>query len=345
MACAALAAAWQGQIMAGSSPTLSVSMVPNVTVTGDAGTYTLQYASVLGVQTNWVTLTTNLTLTGTTTNWLDYSGVGQAQRFYRTVALTNSVSTNPNPGLLVWIPAGTFVMGSPATEAERNSDEAQHTVVISKGFYMAKHPVTQAEYHAVTGVNPSWFSGNPNNPVEQVSWNDATNYCALLTQQEQAAGRLPAGWAYRLPTESEWEYSCRAGTTMAFYFGNAIREEQANFNSHCEYNSTVGTITTNTAGVGYIGQTTPVGTYGANPWGLTDICGNVWEWCSDWYGTYPTGSVTDPVGFTSGSARVMRGGSWRNYGGGCRSAVRGSYTPDTRFSIVGFRPVLAPGQP
>jgi formylglycine-generating enzyme required for sulfatase activity len=148
---AALAVAWPGAIMAGNSPTLSVSMVPNITVTGDAGTYTLQYASVLGGQTNWVTLT-NLTLTGTTTNWLDYSGVGQAQRYYRTVTLTTS--TNPNPDLLVWIPAGTFVMGSPTTEALRYSNETQHTVTLTKGFYMSKYLVTQAEYAlACLGAN------------------------------------------------------------------------------------------------------------------------------------------------------------------------------------------------
>ena len=129
---------------------------------------------------------------------------------------------------MVWIPPGTFVMGSPTNEAERDSDETQHTVTLTQGFYMGKYAVTQGEYLALMGSNPSYFTthdynGNPirpdlNRPVEQVSWIDATNYCAHLTQQEQAAGRLPAGWVYRLPTESEWEYACRAGTTTAFHY-------------------------------------------------------------------------------------------------------------------------------
>ena len=149
------------------------------------------------------------------------------------------MQTIPN---MAWIPCGTFVMGSPTSEAERNSDETQHTVTLTQGFYMGKYVVTQAEYLAVMGNNPSYFTtqdgnGNPialdlNRPVELVSWDDATNYCAHLTQQEQAAGRLPAGWVYRLPTESEWEYACRAGTTTAFYCGSALRSGMANFNDY-----------------------------------------------------------------------------------------------------------------
>ena len=251
IAIALVAVACRGELVAANSTTLSVTMVPSVSITGDIGNYTLQYASVVGAgQTNWVTLTTNLTLNGASTNWLDYSGVGQAQRFYRTVAVTNSVPTNnPNPSLLVWIPDGTFVMGSPTSEAERDSVETQHTVTVTKGFYMSKYLVRQGDYVSVTGNNnPSAFTTykgvlNTNLPVEHVSWYDATNYCAKLTQREQAAGRLPSGWVYRLPTESEWEYACRAGTTMAFYFGSAIREGMANFDTHFEYDAAVGSIT------------------------------------------------------------------------------------------------------
>ena len=341
---AALVAVLPGDVVAGNATTLSVSMVPNVTVTGSAGTYALQYASVLGAQTNWVTLT-QLTLTGSATNWLDYSGVGKAQRFYRTVALSNGVSTNLNLALLVWIPAGTFTMGSPTNEALRDSDEAPHTVTLSKGFYMSKYLVRQGEYLSVMGSNPSYFTENTNYSVDQVSWFDAANYCVQLNQIEQDAGRLPSGWAYRLPTEAEWEYACRAGTTTAFNFGDSIRAGMANFYSYNEYNSTKGAITTNSAGVGCVGETTPVGSYIANPWGLYDMCGNLWEWCQDWYGTYPSGKVTNPTGATDGSWRVKRGGSWNDYGEYCRSAFRSNGWPDEGDYGMGFRIVLAQAQP
>ncbi len=258
----------------------------------------------------------------------------------------NNISTNPNPALLVWIPAGTFVMGSPTNEAERNSDETQHTVTFTRGFFMSKYLVRQGDYLSVMGRNPSQFTGNTNFPVEKVSWIDATNYCAKLTQREQAAGRLPSGWVYRLPTESEWEYACRAGTTTAFYFGNAIRGGQANFDSYYEYDSTNGTITTNNARVGYICRTSPVGSYAPNPWGLYDMCGNVLEWCQYWYGPYPTGngSVIDSVAPATDSNRVLRGGSWASLGRDCRSAFRHHDSPNGRSYFVGFRPILAPGQ-
>jgi len=260
------------------------------------------------------------------------------------------MQTIPN---MAWIPCGTFVMGSPASEAERGDDETQHTVTLSTGFYMGKYLVTQADYLAVMGNNPSWFTtqdlnGNPipvdlSRPVENVSWDDATAYCAQLTAQEQAAGRLSAGWVYRLPTESEWEYACRAGTTTAFYCGSALRSGMANFYGHEEYDASVGDIY-NPSGI-YLVCTTPVGSYQPNAWGLYDMAGNVWEWCRDWYGTYPIGSVTDPAGPTSGSLRVIRGGNWNNGANGCRSARRINDNPAGRNSRVGFRVVLAPGQP
>ena len=264
--------------------------------------------------------------------------------------------TNSAPPRMVWIPPGTFVMGSPTSEAERNLDETQHTVTLTKGFYMGKYAVTQGEYLALMGSNPSYFTtrdynGNAippdlNHPVEQVNWEDATNYCAHLTQQEQAAGRLPSGWVYRLPTESEREYACRAGTTTAFHYGNALHGGMANFYDYYEYDASVGDIYVSNPAVPWLPRTTTVGSYQPNVWGLYDMHGNVWEWCRDWYGSYPTGSVTDPQGPTSGSYRVIRGGCWSYYGGFCRSAYRYTYCgPSSRFGNLGFRVVLALGQP
>jgi formylglycine-generating enzyme required for sulfatase activity len=260
---------------------------------------------------------------------------------------------SPSPRL-VWISPGTFVMGSPTSEALRYSDETQHTVTLTKGFYMGKYAVTQGEYLALMGNNPSYFTtvdwnGHPispdlNRPVELVSWIDATNYCAHLTQQEQAAGRLPSGWVYRLPTESEREYACRAGTTTAFNFGSAIRGGMANFYNYYEYDAAIGEIYFANPTVPWLFRTTTVGSYAPNAWGLHDMHGNVWEWCGDWYGTYPTGSVSDPQGAPSGSARVVRGGGWGDSGRLCRSAFRYYSPSDWNFSF-GFRVVLAPGQP
>jgi formylglycine-generating enzyme required for sulfatase activity len=265
----------------------------------------------------------------------------------RSAALT--VAPPPPSPEMVWIPPGTFVMGSPPSEADRYSDETQHTVTLTQGFYMGEFLVTQADYLAVLGSNPSYFTPaygyilDLSRPVEQVSWDDATAYCAQLTAKERAAGRLPAGWVYRLPTESEWEYACRAGTTTAFYCGSALRSGMANFDGLWEYDASVGDIY-NPNGI-CLACTTPVGSYQPNAWGLYDMVGNVWEWCLDWYGTYPTGSVTDPAGPASGSFRVFRGGYWDFYAWFCRSAYRYGYDPSLRDSGIGFRVVLAPGQP
>src|SRR5262249_41853232 len=162
---------------------------------------------------------------------------------------------------------------------------------------MAVHPVTQGEYQSVTGVNPSFFSGSTNLPVEQVSWIDATNYCGMLTQRERAAGHIAASWQYRLSTEAEWEYACRAGTTTRFYYGDDLSYLNLTNNAWYEDNSD--------------DQTHPVGLKPANPWGLYDMGGNVSEWCLDWYAPYPGGNVTDPLATDSTSGlRVLRGGSW-----------------------------------
>jgi len=200
------------------------------------------------------------------------------------------------------------------------------------------------------GSNPSYFtpangySDDLTRPVETVSWYDATNYCGLRTQQERAGGLIPTNYVYRLPTESEWEYADRAGTTTAFYLGSGLHSGQGNFDGQYEYDASVGTIN-NPSGIN-LGQTTAVGSYAANGWGLYDMIGNVYEWCQDWYGAYPAGSVTDPQGAPTGSNRMFRGGSWVYPGAwDCRSASRNEGDPGSldRVSYIGFRALLAPG--
>jgi formylglycine-generating enzyme required for sulfatase activity len=243
---------------------------------------------------------------------------------------TNEPSENPDPASLAWIQPGTFTMGSLSTKHDRDSAEGPQTqVTISNGFWMSKNATTQKEYLAVMGINPSKFKGDANRPVEMVSWYDATNYCAKLTAREIEAGRLPAGYEYRLPTNAEWEYACRAGTTTRFSYGDDL-----NYSSLDQYAWFAG----NSAN-----KTQPVGTKMPNAWGLYDMHGNVWEWCLDWHGTYHGGSVTDPRGPDTGSSRVNRGGSWRSIGGYCRSAFRVHYWPDNRDDFIGFRPVLTTG--
>jgi formylglycine-generating enzyme len=213
---------------------------------------------------------------------------------------------------MLWCKPGTFMMGSPEVA------ETQHKVTLTEGFYLGKHEVTQEQWEKVMGSNPSKFKG-ATLPVETIKRHDAMDFCKKLTQMEKAAGRLPEGWVYTLPTEAQWEYACRAGTTTAYSFGDTITPKQANYDE------------------GKIGKTTSVGTYPANAWGFHDLHGNVWEWCSDWYGFYPGGSVTDPVGPSDGSLRVYRGGGWLNLGMNLRSASRFRSTPGLRSRNLGFR--------
>ena len=249
------------------------------------------------------------------------------QRFFRAKS-----STVPPPSL-IWINPGTFLLGSPTHEVDRDTYEGPQTqVTLTYGFWISKYEITQIEYQTVIGYNPSEFIGDANRPVERISWHDATNYCFELTQQERLAGRLPAGYEYRLPTEAEWEYAARAGTTTRFSYGDD--PGYTNLTQYAWYAANSG------------GQTHPVGQKQPNARGLYDIHGNVWEWCWDKY-TYPGGSVTNPMGivFTSDIFRVPRGGSYRNDGGLCRSAYRGSSWNYVRINSFGFRVVLAPVQP
>ena len=233
---------------------------------------------------------------------------------------------------LVLIPAGTFVMGSPSDEVGRigkggkvyqGNEGPQHRVWITKPFYMSVTEVTQAQYMVVTGNNPSKYKG-ANRPVEQVSWNDAVAFCKRLSAAKKRT--------FRLPTEAEWEYACRAGTQTRFSFG----ESDEDLGQYAWYKANSG------------GQTHPVGEKKPNPWGLRDMRCNVWEWCMDWYGDYTKAEAKDPVGPLSGSRRVLRGGSWYNHVYEYRSSYRHRLTPGTRnwnstegqISEYGFRVVV-----
>ena len=223
------------------------------------------------------------------------------------------------------IPLGEFQMGSPDGEAERRNNETQHKVTLTRGFLIGATTITQAQWKTVMGTDPSHFKGDAL-PVESVTWNDAVDFCKKLGAME--------GKTYRLPTEAEWEYACRAGSTTPFNTGQTISTRQANYNGDFVYgNGEKGE---------YRATTTPVGTFPANAWKLHDMHGNVWQWCSDVHADYPQGDATDPTGpkQNANAPRVLRGGSWYNDPGYCRSAIRIWHAPGIRNGYIGFRVVL-----
>ncbi|MGC6547957.1 MAG: formylglycine-generating enzyme family protein [Rubripirellula sp.] len=237
-------------------------------------------------------------------------------RIRQTEPITNSIGMK-----LKQIPAGTFLMGIGDDElmsfGVSSSPSSGHRVTLTKPFLLGVYEVTQEQYEKVMGTNPSHFEGKQH-PIESVSWDDATEFCRKLSvlPEEKAAGRT-----YRLPTEAEWEYACRAGTTTAYSFGD--HEFQLD----------------NYAWYGNKGKKSshPVGEKKPNPWGLFDMHGNVWEWCQDWYDYLPDGSVTDPEGPSSGSRRVYRGGGWHYPAGNCKSFYRRKWMPAEGLKFVGFR--------
>lgn len=230
----------------------------------------------------------------------------------------------------VWIRPGSFLMGSRYDEKGRDLDEGPLTqMTIPLGFWMGKYEVTQAEYEKAIGTNPSNAADDPQLPVEKVSWSDAMEYCARLTRSLSAEGTIPAGFAFRLPTEAEWEYACRAGTNTRFSCGDALEDSALESYAWFAHNSDF--------------RSHPVGTKRPNPWGLHDMHGNVWEWCLDrWERALPGGSQTNNPVLPSGTLRAARGGSWLYDPKSCRSANRDDYSTSNRCSDIGFRIVLAP---
>ena len=248
---------------------------------------------------------------------------------------------------MVKCPAGTFVMGSSENEVGREEYEIMHNVNISKDFYIGKYPVTQKQYQAILGINPSYFQGdffnqtigsngkriiiptNENYPVDNINWNNAKKYCEILNASFKNI--IPYGYCFDLPTEAQWEYACRAGTTTTFNFEKDI------VNSECE--------STNLDEMAWYyensgGQTHEVGQKCPNNWGIYDMLGNIREWCRDWSGNCLEDSVTDPKGPNHGSDRVIRGGSWDDFGRICRSANRGSWPGNWKDKRFGFRLAL-----
>jgi formylglycine-generating enzyme required for sulfatase activity len=261
---------------------------------------------------------------------------------------------------LVRMPPSKFKMGSPEAEVGRDKEENQHDVEITREFWLGIHEVTQKQFKAVMGYNPSYFSkdgkGKPglkyvrfhepalgievvagmdtsDFPVENVSWAEADEFCKKLTARTRERGRK-----YRLPTEAEWEYACRAGASsyQTFHFGNSLSSKQANFDGNHPYGGAAKGKPLN--------RTCKVGSYDKNAFGLYDMHGNVAEWCADWYDEnyYEKSPPKDPSGPLKGSARVLRGGHWYNEGQTCRSACRDRGPPDGPFWCLGFRVALVP---
>jgi len=315
------------------------------TITGSAITVTLPWAtSVTALVASFTTTGTSVKVgatvqtSGTTAN--DFSSPvtytitaadGSTQNYAVTVTVASFYSE------MIAVPAGSFNNGS--------------SQVTLSAFHMSKYDITQSQYQAITGVNPSYFSGNADAatcPVEQVTWYDAVEFCNGLSSADglqqvyTISGRTPAtGYSitaatvtadftksgYRLPTEAQWEYAARAGTTTTYYWGNA--SDDPTLKKYAWYAANSGSATHS------VGQKLP------NAWGLYDMVGNVWQWCWDWYDTYPTEPQTDPTGPSSGTSRILRGGCWGNSSSRLRSANRGGNDPYNVDSGVGFR-VVAP---
>jgi formylglycine-generating enzyme required for sulfatase activity len=243
-----------------------------------------------------------------------------------------------------WCPAGQFVMGSPPDEPERRPGEDQVTVTVTRGFWIAKYETTQALWRQVMGALPAPATAElpeqDDLPVGNVNFAEVESFCQRLTARARSAGSLPVQWEIRLPTEAQWEYACRAGTTTATAFGGALSTQQANFGGRPYNGGRSGSP---------LGRAAPIGRYPANPWGIHDMHGNTFEWCRDWYHSrLPGGADPDlyaarDTATKSGDgaiSRVRRGGCWTDDGWACRSAFRLRFEPERRYDHIGFRVVI-----
>lgn len=245
---------------------------------------------------------------------------------------------------LCWCPPGRFVMGSPRSEPERRPGEDQVEVTLTRGFWMAKYETTQGLWTRVAGALPGPLTkelpAGDDLPVGNVNFAQTEDFCRRLTERGRKSGELPADWEFRLPTEAQWEYACRAGTTTATSFGDSLSSKQANFKGK-PYNGGEPGPSLNRAA--------PVGSYPTNPWGLHDMHGNTFEWCRDWFHSRLPGG-TDPDLYAARAtaqpsqngalSRVRRGGAWSDDGWPCRSAFRVRFEPERGYDHIGFRVVV-----
>lgn len=268
--------------------------------------------------------------------------IGQAQRQPRADAFLGAKAGDErtvSSVKFIWCPPGRFRMGSPPNEVERRYDETQVEVTLSRGFWMGKYEVTQGQWQRLVGEvhGPLNQGAGDDFPVYWVSYVEAEEFCRKLTAQARASGALPAGWEFRLPTEAQWEYACRAGTTTATWFGDKLSNRQANFQQK-PYNGA--------EEVPALKRAAPVGSYPANAWGLHDMHGNIFELCRDWYHGQLPGGVDPDLSSVKGVmnrdgtySRVRRGGAFVEDGWTCRSACRLRYEPERRSDHIGFRVV------
>jgi formylglycine-generating enzyme required for sulfatase activity len=235
---------------------------------------------------------------------------------------------------LCWCPPGRFTMGSPVGEPERRPDEDQVEVTLTQGFWTGKYEVTQGQWRRVAGELPGPLTpqlpAGDDFPVGNVNFAEAEAFCRRLSERGWQSGELPTDWEFRLPTEAQWEYACRAGTTTATAFGNKLSSRQANFSGEPYNGAEPGPA---------LHRAARVGSYPANAWGLHDMHGNTFEWCRDWYHPKLPGGVDPDLYLATGSSRVRRGGGWTDDGWPCRSAFRLRFEPNRRYDHIGFRVV------
>lgn len=253
---------------------------------------------------------------------------GQGVKQHKTGDVTTIV-LNDRVGIeMIYCAPGEFVMGSPTDEEGRSKvvDETQHHVRLTKGFWLGKFPVTQGQWNCVMDVNMSRFTGDDRLPVDTVSWDACNRF--IWNIADSVLHQL--GAEARLPTEAEWEYACRAGTTTPYSWGYSLNGDMANCDGRYVQ------CGTKKKGV-FLNRTTQVGSYPPNAWGFYDMHGNVWEWCNDWHSLYSAEAVTDPIGPASGKGHIMRGGSWIHLPGQCRSAFRLWGYSGQAYYFCGFR--------